>query len=100
MFTAVELAVVALLAASALALPLAGGRVEALTIGAIGIGHIVGSFISLPLWQASGGGVVGYALLFSGCSLAASALWWATEARLARDAASRLDAAVPGDAMR
>jgi hypothetical protein len=68
-----------MLAASALALPLAGGRVEALTICAIGLGHIVGAFISLPLWTAAGERVRGYALLVCGCMLLSAALWWWTE---------------------
>ena len=61
MFLALEVVIVALLAASALALPTAGGRVEALTIAGIGVGHVVGAFISLPLWRRARGRVVGYA---------------------------------------
>jgi hypothetical protein len=79
LFVSVEVAIVAMLAASALALPLAGGRVEALTICAIGLGHIVGAFISLPLWAAAGERVRGYALLVCGCMLLSAALWWWTE---------------------
>ena len=79
MFIAFEVAIVALLAASAVVLPQAGGRAEALTVGGIGVGHIIGAFISLPIWNVAKGRLFGYALL-SGCAcVALAALNWALE---------------------
>jgi len=72
MFTSFEVAIVACLAASAVVLPQAGGRAEALTVGGIGCGHIIGAFISLPVWNAANGRLFGYALL-CGCACAALA---------------------------
>ncbi len=70
-FIALEVAIVALLGASSLALPQAGGRAEALTVGGMGVGHVVGAFVALPLWRRGreGGGVIAYALFLAGASL-------------------------------
>ena len=83
MFIAVEVTIVALLAASALVLPLAGGRVEAYTICGIGIGHIIGAFVSVPIWTRAGARVLGYALLFLSAMCSVAGLWRLTEARIA-----------------
>ena len=78
-FIAFEVAIVALLAASAVVLPQAGGRAEALTVGGIGVGHIVGAFVSLPIWDASRGRLFGYALLAGCASAALAGLSWLLE---------------------
>ena len=79
MFIAFEVAIVACLAASAVVLPQAGGRAEALTVGGIGVGHIVGAFISLPIWDAAGGRLFAYALLAGSASAALAGLSWLLE---------------------
>ena len=82
LFVAAEVSVVSLLADSATVLPQAGGRVEALTIAGIGCGHIIGAFVSLPLYLATRG-VVAYACFASGGAATVVAASWMAERRAA-----------------
>ena len=78
-FIGIEVAIVALLAASAVVLPQGGGRAEALTVCGMGLGHIAGAFVSLPIWEAADRRLFGYALLAGSACAALAGVSWALE---------------------
>jgi hypothetical protein len=45
----------------------------------MGLGHIAGAFVSLPIWNAAGRRLFGYALLAGSACVALAAVSWALE---------------------